>query len=476
LYSSVFRAATYTLHASVLGYVGRQYGQRHTLGDGIPIELQTAEVRSRVDVTLIPGGAIVGRVTTETGQPLAYAEVEALRPSRLRVWVPVGRAESNERGEFRIVGLPPGHYYVAAIDPADEGSPDATGQLHWAQTFYPGTVSPAAAERVRLVSGATLTDIDFPLLGVSRVRLHGRFVNPKNSDLVSGSVVMSPESNKGLGLGTAQAALVRPDGSFEFMNVPPGAYRLRASARTERGPALFASFLLEVQDRNIANAVMYLNPGAELFGQIEVSGGATLALPGLTNLWVSAPMADGSTGSGLTRSRVLENGSFSLATPEGNRVVRLEGLPAPWSLEAVLYRGSNVIDVPFDLRAGQEREQISLVLTDRATRLVGVAQDDAGNPTADRAVVALPVNSSFWRPGSRHIRLTYPDSSGRYEIVGLPAGAYLIAAVPGISDGDLYDAAIFQEIAAAGTEVLLEPGKTTTLDLILNRGENGFAN
>ena len=32
-------AATYTLHASVLGYVGRQYGQRHTLGDGIPIEL-----------------------------------------------------------------------------------------------------------------------------------------------------------------------------------------------------------------------------------------------------------------------------------------------------------------------------------------------------------------------------------------------------------------------------------------------------
>ena len=148
--------------------MGRQYGQRHTFGDGIPIELETAEVRRGVDVALIPGGAIAGRVTTESGQPLAFAEVEALRPqleSRLRVWVPVGRAESNERGEFRIVGLPPGHYYVAAIDPADEGSPDATGQIHWAQTFYPGTVSPAAAERVRLVSGATLSDIDFPLLG-----------------------------------------------------------------------------------------------------------------------------------------------------------------------------------------------------------------------------------------------------------------------------------------------------------------------
>ena len=60
-------AATYTLHASALGYVGRQYGQHHTLWDGIPIELQTAEVRSRVDVALTPGGAITGRVTTESG-------------------------------------------------------------------------------------------------------------------------------------------------------------------------------------------------------------------------------------------------------------------------------------------------------------------------------------------------------------------------------------------------------------------------
>ncbi len=142
----------------------------------------------------------------------------------------------------------------------------------------------------------------------------------------------------------------------------------------------------------------------------------------------------------------------------------------------MLYQGRDVIDVLFDLRSGQERERIRLVLTDRASRLVSVVQDKDGNAVTARAIVALPVNSNYWRPGNRHIQLTCPDSSGRYEIVGLPAGVYLVAAVAGMSAGDLYDLAIFQEIAAAGTEALVEVGETTTLDLVLTLGRNQLVN
>ena len=288
-------AATYSLDASALGYVGRQYGQRHPLERGVPIALRAGETRRQVDVALLPGAAIAGRVTTQDGQPLAFAEVEALRPQledNLRVLLRVGRGESNERGEFRIVGLAPGHYYVAAIDPADEGTEDATGRIHWAQTFYPGTSTPAAAERLRLASGATVTDVDFPLLSVSRVSVLGRLVNLDASALATGSVIMSPESDEGLGLGVAQAAIVRPDGTFAFKDVSPGNYRLRASARTIRpGPSLFASFQLAVQNVDISGAVLSLNPGARLFGQVEIAGGTSQPQPVMTDLWVSAPMA-----------------------------------------------------------------------------------------------------------------------------------------------------------------------------------------
>ena len=473
-------ADTYSLHASALGYVGRQYGQRHALEDGVPIDLRSGETRRQVDVALLPGGTIAGRVTTQDGQPLEFAEVEVLRPqleSNLRVLVPVGRAQSNERGEFRIAGLPPGHYYVAAIDPTDEGTEDAAGQLHWSQTFYPGTFSPAAARRVRVVSGATVTAIDFSLLGVVRVSVSGRLFNPDDRELATGSVILSPAANDGMGLGTAQATVVRPDGTFEFSNVSPGAYLLRGSARTIRpGPTLFGSFHLDVTDVDIPNTVLALNRGASLFGQVEVAGGATRPQPVLTDLWVSAPMGDGSMGSGLTRSRVLASGGFSLATPDGTRVIRLEGLPNPWSLEAVMYQGRNVIDLPFDLRSGEQRDRIRLVLTDRPSRLQGVLQGQNGNAVTDLAIVALPFNPAFWRPGSRHVQLTYPDLSGRYQIVGLPTGVYLVAAVAGIGIGDLYDQAIFQEIAAAGTETQIEAGETTTLDLVLERESNRRAN
>ena len=381
-------AATYSVHASALGYVARQYGQHHALGDGSSIELRTGEARSRVEVALFPGGTIAGRVTTKDGRPLAFAQVEALRPQldgSLRVLLPVGRSESNERGEFRIAGLPPGHYYIAAIDPSDEGTEDGTGQIRRTHSFYPGTTSPAAARRIRLVSGATVTAVDFPLLGVSRVTVRGRLVNPDDSELATGSVIMSPESDHGLGLGTARAAAMRPDGTFEFVNVSPGDYRLRASARTvSQGPALFASFQLEVQDQDISNAVLFFNRGADLVGRIEIEGSASQP-PALTNLWVSAPMADGSTGSGVTRSQVLGNGSFSLTSPRGNRVIRLDGLPAPWLLEAVFYEGRDVIDVPFGLRSGQAHRRIRLVVTDRPSRLVGVVQDAQGNAMPNRA-------------------------------------------------------------------------------------------
>ena len=115
------------------------------------------------------------------------------------------------------------------------------------------------------------------------------------------------------------------------------------------------------------------------------------------------------------------------------------------------------------------------MLTNRVSRLTGTVQDGSGNPVIDRTVVAVPVNDTYWHPGNRHIRVTYPDATGRYDFVGLPAGGYLVAAVVGIHRADLYERAVFQEIAAAGTRTLIEAAGTTTLDVVVATGDSPVA-
>ncbi len=101
--------------------------------------------------------------------------------------------------------------------------------------------------------------------------------------------------------------------------------------------------------------------------------------------------------------------------------------------------------------------------------MTGMVHDQTGRPITDRAVIALSVNPTFRHPGSRHVRLTFPDLTGHYDVAGLPAGVYLVAALSGIQEGDLYDASMFQEISAAGAEVVIETGAVTTFDVQITR-------
>ena len=110
-------AGTYSITATKTGFVDGAFGQRRALRTGTPVELADGQQRADVDLKLSRGGVITGRVLDEDGEPLARAMVSVLRQQYVRgekQLTPAGADQSDDRGQFRVFGLPPGDYYVSA--------------------------------------------------------------------------------------------------------------------------------------------------------------------------------------------------------------------------------------------------------------------------------------------------------------------------------------------------------------------------
>src|SRR6187549_3646910 len=100
------------------GFVTMQFGQNRPYEPGRPIELADAQAMDKADIALPRGSVLAGRIVDEFGESVAEAEVSAMRmqfTNGKRRLMPSGRTGiTNDLGQFRIYGLPPGEYYVSA--------------------------------------------------------------------------------------------------------------------------------------------------------------------------------------------------------------------------------------------------------------------------------------------------------------------------------------------------------------------------
>ena len=154
------------------GYFTWQPGQKRPFEQPPPITLARGQ-RVRADVPLSRGGVITGRVSDDTGEPLAGLRVRVYRARMAKGYrrlEDVGAADyTDDTGAYRIFGLPPGDYYVAAS--LRMAPLDSVVQTTYSPTYYPGTGELAEAQRIRVELGSESTAI-FPLLPVSARHRH----------------------------------------------------------------------------------------------------------------------------------------------------------------------------------------------------------------------------------------------------------------------------------------------------------------
>jgi hypothetical protein len=257
-------ASTYNIRVSRENYFATNIGG--VSAAAVTVSVNTAANKtSDLSFGLTPGGVISGVARDGDGRPMPKVSVSAFRivyRDGRKTLETVKGISSDDRGEFRLFGLPPGEYYLRANG-----------------IYYPGV---AEVELAMLISvrGADETFADLRIVPIKTFRISGTVVNaipelasdpayfalvPRNvkvDDGYSGS--MYPNVGSDRGRGTFAIDGVRP-GIYDFF---PGAATLPelAALPAASGRSLYYTgrVMVEVRDRDVDGVSVTVTRGSSL--------------------------------------------------------------------------------------------------------------------------------------------------------------------------------------------------------------------
>jgi len=335
----VFRgvaAGNYSLNVVRAGYLQIQYGQRGPNGSPATLTIPAGQRVSGIRLAMIRASAISGHVFDQDGAPAVNAQLHAWKISYntgMRLAIPVTSQMTNDRGEYRLFGMPPGVYYVSAQPepplhirspayasrvPVVPGAilafptggmfsalPDPAfakpgARQEWAPVYFGGTTDEYAATPIYLRAGTDLNGIDIIVNRLPVGRIIGTVFGPDGQPLPQASVIVTPQGNRkfhampfinvsGGVMSISPTPPVRSNqtGQFGMSSLAPGAYSLTAILASPNGLRLSGYTSVAVQGTDVANATITMGPMFEIDGRIAVDG----ARPEMCRLSVFVPSA-----------------------------------------------------------------------------------------------------------------------------------------------------------------------------------------
>jgi hypothetical protein len=208
----------------------------------------------------VQSGVVTGQLQAVEGTPAigvwvaavplpANNAVPADGPQYYSPPVPVSETLTDNRGRYRLANIPPGRYHIIAGVIGDA-------------TYFPAATAPAGATLLTVAAGSTTGNIDFKLLKPFGRKVAGR-VKPNTPDTRLTATLVGGK------LEDVLQVPVGSDGSFDFGHIPPGAYSLGLFPT----PPGFASFPLDVGEKDISELELVLPPTRNVTGRIVVQNG-----------------------------------------------------------------------------------------------------------------------------------------------------------------------------------------------------------
>lgn len=348
-----------------------------------------------VDLVLMRGGVISGRVTDESGEPAAEVRVQALRVTGDNVF-PVGRGDAtDDRGEFRLYGLEPGEYFVAAHPGQRSHVPRPPGWRGPVATYYPAAVRQAQAERVTVVEQGEINDLALQLQTAPTATISGRIVLSGQA-LRHAFVRLREDTRPHAMFGELPTGMAAADGRFQISGVVAGEYIAHATAELFDGDREMGEVRVSVADRDV-EVVLPTRKATAVSGRVISTNGAPVPAVGL-RVWAAATEptpfdADGD-------SAVRPDGTFEVKSFSSRAAVRVVGTTDPmgWRVRDLIWQGRSVLKSGLDLSGGPVTG-VEVVMVASTARLQGTVRDAAGKPLAEGTVLIVPEDEQSGDPG-----------------------------------------------------------------------------
>lgn len=471
-------AGRYTITATRSGYLVLRYGQRRPREAGRPVQLADGQTIEHIDFALPRMAVIAGHVADEVGEPAANVTVFPMQMRYFRGkrrFVPLGTgARTDDTGQYRLIGLEPGDYWVMAWTRETwpmEGNPQES--VGYAYTYFAGTANMADAQRIKVTFGQEVNGIDFSLVPGRVATVSGTATTSSGlplggEDISLGQEFSGPSFSSMFGWGGTK---VNPDGTFTIKNVSPGEYKLsvRSPGDRERPPE-GAALTVTVSGADIEGVTLVTGATGTIAGRIITDTGE---LPPFGSKARVAAQPVDRTNTYQTFSedngRVRDDGSFEVTGAIGPVQISLYPIPNGWTIKSIDYDARDFSILPLEVRNGQKIDGVTIVLSNKLPTVGGTLTDEKLKP-AEGTVILFPDDAARWIENPRSVRTARPDQAGRFEFPLTPAGDYLLAAVEYVQDGDWFDPEFLQGLRDHARKIsVAEQGTVEPVTLVLKK-------
>jgi hypothetical protein len=407
------RPGRYTLRAKAPGLVA----EKHQFGRDV--SLAPGEVLENIVFSLVRGGVIAGRVTDEDGGPVVEQLISITDSSGYGSSPQLDNyhmLSTDDRGAYRIFGLPSGRYKVSVGD----GGWSRSRKLDYGQSYYPHTFHPNVRDEskagiIEVTEGGEVSGVDI-VVG-RRIRTYevaGRIMNAQTGQPQPG-IKWGYDGNAVSNFGR----LSDERGGFRITGLMPGRYSVFAGCE---GDFYSGKFEFEVTDHDITGLEIRRNPGAGMRGKVVVEGSNDPAvLSKLSQVSLTARSSNG-----IVNSRLEPDGTFYFCglQPGRQKIEANTGSNSGFWLTRVERKGVTLGDV-VEVSAGEHLTDVLVVLASGTGVIRGqVSFEGYELPPGVRLQILAR------RVGEENVSrplFAVTDDRGRFAIEGLAPGEYILS-------------------------------------------------